>query len=182
MAYLQQITQEREALNYLPAASEYYYDQYSRNDESRFILEKNSWKSIKQNNSSGKYLTDKELKYIALINGLLKNARFGVEYFTLDFLCSELGITDRQLRTIRNNTSHVFTTKWRKATRSYKGRLENVYAIRPTEHTIFLLGEANYYKSEYNSFASNCVQNVKLGSQLPTSIYKDENINNIRSN
>ena len=182
MAYAQQIKQEQEALNYLPAASEYYYDQYSRNDESRFILEKNSWKSIKQNNSSGKYLTDKELEYVALINGFLKNARFGVEYFTLDFLCRELGITDRQLRTIRNNTSHIFTTKWRKATRSYKGKLENVYAIRPTEHTVFLLGETNYYKSEYNSFANNYVQNVKLGSQLPISIYKDENINNIRSN
>ena len=181
MAYAQQITQEQEALNYLPAASEYYYDQYSRNDESRFILEKNSWKSIKQNNSSGKYLTDKELEYVALINGFLKNARFGVEYFTLDFLCSELGITERHLRRIRNNTSHVFTTKWRKATRSYKGRLENVYAIRPTEHTVFLLGETNYYKSEYNSFVNNCVQNVKLGHQCPTSIYKDENNINIRS-
>ena len=67
MAYLQQINQEQEALNYLPAANEYYYDQYSRNDESRFILEKNSWKSIKQNNSSGKYLTDKELEYVALM-------------------------------------------------------------------------------------------------------------------
>ena len=76
MAYLQQITQEQEALRYLPAANEYYYDQYSRNDESRFILEKNSWKSIKQNNSSGKYLTDKELKYVALINGFLKNMSF----------------------------------------------------------------------------------------------------------
>ncbi len=182
MTYAQQITQEQEALNYLPAANEYYYDQYSRNDESRFILEKNSWKSIKQNNSSGKYLTDKELEYVALMNGFLKNARYGVEYFTLDFLCSELGITERHLRRIRTNTSHVFTTKWRKATRSYKGRLENVYAIRPTEHTVFLLGETNYYKSEYNSFVNNCVQNVKLGHQCPTSIYKDENNINIRSN
>jgi hypothetical protein len=181
VTYAQQITQELEALNYLPAASEYYYDQYSRNDESRFILEKNSWKSIKQNNSSGKYLTDKELEYVALMNGFLKNARFGVEYFTLDFLCSELGVTERHLRRIRTNTSHVFTTKWRKATRSYKGKLENVYAIRPTEHTVFLLGETNYYKSEYNSFVNNCVQNVKLGHQCPTSIYKDENNINIRS-
>ena len=56
----------------LPNASEYYYDQYSRNDESRFILEKRSWKNIKQNNSSGKYLTDKELEYVGLINGFLK--------------------------------------------------------------------------------------------------------------
>jgi hypothetical protein len=182
VAYAQQISQKQEALNYLPAASEYYYDQYSRNDESRFILEKNSWKSIKQNNSSGKYLIDKELKYVALMNGFLKNARYGVEYFTLEYLCSELDVTERHLRRIRTNTSHVFATKWRKATRSYRGRLENVYAVRPTEHTVFLLGETNYYKSEYNSFVNNSVKSVKLGHQCPTSIYKDEKNINIRSN
>jgi hypothetical protein len=164
-----------------PNASEYYYDQYSRNDESRFVLEKRDWKNIKQNNSCDKYLTDKELEFVGLINGFLKTSRYGVEYFTIDYLCEELGITDRQLRTIRNNTSHIFKTKWRKATRSYKGRLENVYAIRPTEHTVFLLGETNYYKSEYNSFVNNSVKSVKLGSQFPFSIYKDENKNNNRS-
>ena len=90
MAYTQHIVPEQEALNYLPAAYEYYYDQYSRNDESRFFLEKSSWKSIKQNNASGKHLTDKELKYVALMNGFLKNARYGVEYFTLEYLRNEL--------------------------------------------------------------------------------------------
>ena len=175
MAYLQQTPQEQEALNYLPSAYEYYYDQYSRNDESRFVLEKNSWKSIKQNNSSGKYLTDKELRYIALMNGFLKNARYGVEYFTLDFLCSELGITDRQLRTIRKNTSHIFKSEWKKITPSYKGLLKKVYAIKPTEYTMFLLDETNYYKSRYN-------KNIQLGSQLPTSIYKNKSNINIRSN
>ena len=164
-----QITQEQEALNYLPPASEYYYDQYSRNDESRFILEKRNWKTLKQNNSSGKYLTDKELEYVGLINGFLKNARYSIEYFTLAYLCGELGITDRQLRTIRNNTSHIFKTKWKKAPRTYKGRLKNVYAIKPTEHTVSLLGETNYYRSKYNSFVNNSVKNIKFGSQLLTS-------------
>lgn len=164
-----------------PNASEYYYDQYSSNDESRFLVEKRAWKTLKQNNSSDKYLTDKELEYVALINGFLKNSRYGVEYFTIDYLCEELEVTDRQLRTIRTNTSHIFKTKWRKATRSYKGRLENVYAIRPTEHTVFLLGETNYYKSEYNSFVNNSVKSVKLGSQFPTSYNIDENKNIIRS-
>lgn len=182
MTATQQINQEQEALNYLPAANEYYYDQYSRNDESRFILEKNSWKSIKQNNSSGKYLTNKEVEYVALINGFLKNARYGVEYFTLEFLCSELGITERHLRRIRKNTSHIFKTKWRKVTPSHKGLLKKVYVVRPTEHTVFLLGETNYYKSEYNSFLNNSVKSVKLGHQCPTSIYKDEKNINIRSN
>lgn len=172
---------EQEAQNYLPNASEYYYDKYSRDDESKFIITKRSWKSIKQNNSSGKYLTDKELEYVSLINGFLKNAFYGVEYFTLEFLCSELGITERHLRRIRKNTSHIFKTKWRKITPSHKGLLKKVYAVRPTEHTVFLLGETNYYKSKYNSFVNNSVKSVKLGHQCPTSIYKDEKNINIRS-
>lgn len=181
MAYLQHIIQEQEDFNCSPNAYDYYYDQYSRNDESRFLVEKRAWKTLKQNNSSDKYLTDKELEYVALINGFLKTSRYGVEYFTIDYLCEELEVTDRQLRTIRTNTSHIFKTKWRKATRSYKGRLENVYAVRPTEHTMFLLGETNYYKSEYNSFVNNSVKSVKLGSQFPTSYNIDENKNIIRS-
>ena len=175
------LIQEDYNINTPPNAYDYYYDQYSRNDESRFLVEKRAWKTLKQNNSSDKYLTDKELEYVALINGFLKNSRYGVEYFTIDYLCEELEVTDRQLRTIRTNTSHIFKTKWRKATRSYKGRLENVYAIRPTEHTVFLLGETNYYKSEYNSFVNNSVKSVKLGSQFPTSYNIDENKNIIRS-
>lgn len=182
MSKPQQIIQEQEALTHQPKASEYYYDQYSRNDESRFILEKRDWKTLKQNNSSGKYLTDKELEYVALINGFLKTSYYGVEYFSLEYLCDELEVTPRHLRRIRTNTSHIFKTKWRKATRSYRGRLENVYAVRPTEHTVFLLGETNYYKSEYNSFVNNSVKSVKLGHQCPISIYKDENKKNIRSN
>ena len=183
MAYAQQIEQKREAFNYPtpPKAYDYYYDQYSRNDESRFLVEKRAWKTLKQNNSSDKYLTDKELEYISLINGFLKNSRYGVEYFARDYLCEELEITDRQLRTIRTNTSHIFKTKWRKATRTHKGRLENVYAVRPTEDTVFLLGETNYYKFEYNSFVNDSVKSVKLGSQFPTSIYNDEKNINIRS-
>ena len=72
------------------------------------------------------------------------------------------------MRRIRKNTSHIFKTKWRKKVRAYRGKLENVYAIRPTEHTVFLLKETAYYKS------------AKLGHQCPTSIYKyEKNIKDI---
>jgi hypothetical protein len=36
-------------------------------------------------------------------------------YLPLEFLCTELKITDRQLRTVRNEISHIFSSKWRKA-------------------------------------------------------------------
>ena len=149
-------------------AAEYYYDRYSEQDESRFLIEKIIWRGIKQNNSSDKTLTDKELEYTSLINGILKNSPEAVEYFSKDFLCARLNICDRQLRRIRKNTSHIFKTKWRKKVRTYRGKLEHVYAIRPTEHTVFLLKETAYYKS------------VKVGHQCPSSIYKyEKNIKDI---
>jgi len=163
-----------------PGAYDYYYDHYSRNDESKFNLEKKSWKHIKQNNSSGKYLTDKELEYLGLINGILKNSPHGVEYFTLDFLCNELEVSQRQLLRIRSNTSHIFRTKWKKALLTYRGRLTKVYVIRPTKHTVFLLGETNYYKALRP--VNYSVKSVKLGHSCPTSLYIDDNNKDIRSN
>ncbi len=163
MVYAQQIQEQLVPKLILPNAAEYYLDRYSEQNEGLFIIEKLSWHNIKQNNSSDKTLTDKELEYIALINGFLKNSPEAVEYFSQEYLCNRLNICERQLRRIRKNTSHVFKTKWRKRPKTYRGKLENVYAIRPTQHTVFLLKETKYYKS------------VKVGHQCPTSIYKDEN-------
>ena len=170
MACLQQIQEKLVPKLILPNAAEYYHDRYSEQNEDLFIIEKLSWHNIKQNNSSDKNLTDKELEYIALINGFLKNSPEAVEYFSQQYLCNRLNICERQLRRIRKNTSHVFKTKWRKRPKTYKGTLENVYAIRPTKYTVFLLKETKYYK------------NVKLGHQCPTSIYKDEKNIKDRSN
>lgn len=170
MVYAQQIQEQLVPKLILPNAAEYYLDRYSEQNEGLFIIEKLSWHNIKQNNSSDKTLTDKELEYIALINGFLKNSPETVEYFSQEYLCNRLNICERQLRRIRKNTSHVFKTKWRKRPKTYRGTLENVYAIRPTQYTVFLLKETKYYKS------------VKLGHQCPTSIYKDENNIKDRSN
>ncbi len=163
MVYAQQIQEQLVPKLILPNAAEYYHDRYSEQNEDLFIIEKLSWHNIKQNNSSAKNLTDKELEYIALINGFLKNSPEAVEYFSQQYLCNRLNICERQLRRIRKNTSHVFKTKWRKRPKTYRGKLENVYAIRPTQYTVFLLKETKYYKS------------VKLGHSCPSSIYKDEN-------
>ena len=170
MACLQQIQEHLAPKLILPNAADYYHDRYSEQNEDLFIIEKLSWHNIKQNNSSDKTLTGKELEYIALINGFLKNSPEAVEYFSQEYLCNRLNICERQLRRIRKNTSHVFKTKWRKRPKTYRGTLENVYAIRPTQYTVFLLKETKYYKS------------VKLGHQCPTSIYKDENNIKDRSN
>ena len=170
MICLQQTQEQLVPKLILPNAAEYYHDRYSEQNEGLFIIEKATWHNIKQNNSSNKTLTDKELEYIALINGFLKNSPEAVEYFSQEYLCNRLNICERQLRRIRKNTSHVFKTKWRKRPKTYRGTLENVYAIRPTQYTVFLLKETKYYKS------------IKLGHQCPTSIYKDEKNIKDRSN
>lgn len=159
---LKQIQEQEAPILTLPNAYDYYYDRYSEQNEGLFITEKATWHNIKQNNSSNKPLTDKEVEYIGLINGFLKNSPEAVAYLSKDYLCQRLNICDRQLRRIRKNTSHIFKTKWRKKTKTYRGILNNVYAIRPTEHTVFLLKETKYYKS------------VKVGHQCPISIYKYE--------
>jgi hypothetical protein len=174
------IIQDRNVLTTPPGAYNYYYDHYSCNDESKFNLKKKSWKRIKQNNSSGKYLTDKELEYLGLINGILKTSPRGVEYFTLDFLCNELEVSPRHLFRIRSNTSHIFITKWKKALPTYKGRLTKVYVTRPTKHTAFLLGETNYYKAL--RLVNHSVKSIKVGHGCPSSLYIDDNNKNIRSN
>ena len=159
--------QEQEALNPRPSfpnAYDYYLDYYSEEEESTFIVVKDKWRSIKQNNSSGKYLSETELSYLGLCNGFLQNSKNGKEHFGKQYLCNRLKIHERQLRTVRNNTSHIFPSKWRKVTKTPTGVKKNVYAITASEQATFILNEPKYYKS------------IKLGSQLPTSIYKDENI------
>ena len=79
MTCLQQIQEQLAPKLILPNAAEYYHDRYSEQNEGLFIIEKLSWHNIKQNNSSDKNLTDKELEYIALINGFLKNSPEAVE-------------------------------------------------------------------------------------------------------
>ena len=166
-----QIAKQLEPYQEPQPAEIYYHDKYSEIKESTFTIKRERWKNIRQNNSSGNYLTDKEIEYIAILNGFLRSSSPQVEYFTKEYLCKRLRIGERQLSRLRKNTSHIFTTQWKKRVRSYRGTLEKVYAIRPTEHTAVLLGESKHYRS------------VKVGHQCLTSIYKDEkNIKRNRSN
>jgi hypothetical protein len=56
-----------------------------------------------------------ELKLLNMIYSRIKESPSKTVYLPLEFLCTELKITDRQLRTVRNEISHIFSSKWRKA-------------------------------------------------------------------
>ena len=161
------LQQEQKAPNLRPiyqSAYDYYIDYYSEEEEHTFRIIKDTWGNIRRSNNLNQKLTETELKIISLVSTLIERSSLGLAYFSLDYLCAKLGITDRQLRTVRKNINHIFLSKWRKATRINGVLKKNVYVFSYTLQGRGLLGNsAKYYKI------------IKLGSGLPTSINKDEN-------
>ena len=151
-------------------AYDYYIDYYSEEEESTFYIIKDEWTNIYRNNDLSQKLTETELKLISLVSTLIKRSPLGLAYFSLEYLCAKLGITDRQLRAVRKNINHIFSSRWRKASRIDGVLKKNVYVFVYTIQGRNLLGTSvKYYES------------VKVGSGLPTSINKDEKYINNRS-
>lgn len=149
-------------------AYNYYLDYYSEEEENTFRITKDFWQDIGRSKDSGQRLTETELKLISFVSTLIE--RSGFAYFSLEYLCAKLNITDRQLRTVRKNIDHIFFSRWRKATKISGVLKKNVYVFSYTASGRELLGNSvKNYKS------------IKLGSELPTSIYKDKNIKKYRS-
>ena len=112
-----------------PSAYDYYIDYYSEEEENAFLIIKNAWENIHRSNDLSQKLTKTELKLISLVSTLIKRSPLGLAYFSLDYLCAKLGITDRQLRTVRKNINHIFSSRWRKATRINGVLKKNVYVF-----------------------------------------------------
>jgi hypothetical protein len=144
-------------------AYDYYTDYYSEKEENTFRITKSSWENIHRSNDPSKKITSTDLKLISLISTLIKQEPLGVAYFSLDYLCAELDITDRQLRTVRKNINHIFSSRWKKATWINGELKKNVYVF-----TYTLQGR------DILDVSAKCYESVKLGSGLPTSINKDE--------
>ena len=153
-----------------PNAYNYYFDYYSEEEDHTFRVTKDTWENICRSNDPSHRLTETELKLVSLVSTLIERSPLGFAYFSLEYLCAKLNITDRQLRTVRKNINHIFLSRWRKATRINGALKKNVYVFAYTPEGRYLLGNSTkHYKS------------VKLGSPLPTSIYKYEKYINNRS-
>lgn len=164
MAYLAQKYEQKAQRPIYPEAYQYYLDLYAEKQTSSFRIIKDIWEDIPQNNTKDKPLTESQLKLVAIIYALIEKSDNRVTYFSLDFLCTKLKITDRQLRTVRKAISHIFHSKWRKAIKIKGIRRENIYIFSYTcRGKIILEATDKYYKS------------IKLGSTLPTSYNKYEN-------
>jgi len=164
MAYLAQKHEQKAQRPIYPEAYQYYLDLYAEKQTSSFRIIKDIWEDIPQNNTKDKPLTESQLKLVAIIYALIEKSDNRFTYFSLDFLCKKLKITDRQLRTVRKAISHIFHSKWRKAIKIKGIRRENIYVFSYTcRGKIILEATDKYYKS------------VKLGSTLPISYNKYEN-------
>lgn len=164
MAYLAQKYEQEAQRPIYPEAYQYYLDLYAEKETSSFHIIKDIWEDIPQNNTRDKPLTESQLKLVAIIYALIEKSDNRVTYFSLEFLCTKLKITDRQLRTVRKAISHIFHSKWRKAIKIKGIRRENIYVFSYTcRGKIILEATDKYYKS------------IKLGSTLPTSYNKYEN-------
>lgn len=163
------LKQERETPRpTFPNAYNYYLDYYSEEEDHTFRVTKDTWENIHRSNNPSHRLAETELKLISLVSTLIERSPLECAYFSLEYLCTKLNITDRQLRTVRKNINHIFSSMWRKASMINGALKKNVYVFAYTPQGRSLLGNSTkHYKS------------VKVGSKLPTSIYKDEkNINN----
>jgi len=164
MAYLAQKHEQKAQRPIYQEAYQYYLDLYAEKQTSSFHIIKDIWEDIPQNNSRDKPLTESQLKLVAIIYALIEKSDNRFTYFSLDFLCKKLKITDRQLRTVRKAISHIFHSKWRKAIKIKGIRRENIYVFSYTcRGKIILEATDKYYKS------------IKLGSTLPTSYNEYEN-------
>ena len=164
MAYLAQKHEQKAQRPIYPEAYQYYLDLYAEKQTSSFHIIKDIWEDVPQNNTRDKPLTESQLKLVAIIYALIEKSDNRFTYFSLEFLCTKLKITDRQLRTVRKAISHIFHSKWRKAIKIKGIRRENIYVFSYTcRGKIILEATDKYYKS------------IKLGSTLPTSYNKYEN-------
>ncbi|WPX99819.1 DnaA-like domain protein (plasmid) [Candidatus Megaera polyxenophila] len=164
MAYLAQKHEQKSQRPIYPEAYQYYLDLYAEKETCSFHIIKDIWENIPQNNTRDKPLTESQLKLVAIIYALIEKSDNRVTYFSLEFLCTKLKITDRQLRTVRKAISHIFHSKWRKAIKIKGIRRENIYVFSyACRGKIILEATDKYYKS------------IKLGSTIPTSYNKYEN-------
>jgi hypothetical protein len=104
-------------------------------------------------------LTNTQFKLLNIISYYMGISPSKTVYLPLKSICTSLDITDRQLRTVRKGISHLFNSKWRKATKIDGIIRKNVYVFKPIENNL-------------------CKTSELQGQKLPTSNKENKNLNN----
>lgn len=99
--------------------------------------------------------TKSELKLLDIIFHYMDKSPSKTVYLPLEFLCMELQITDRQLRTIRHEISHIFSSKWRKATKIDGAIRKNVYVFKQVRNLTLPTSELKTEKLPNSNIEDN---------------------------
>lgn len=111
-------------------------------------------------------LTNTQSKLLNIISYYMGISPSKTVYLTLEFLCNSLGITDRQLRTIRKEISHIFDSKWRKATKIDGIIRKNVYVFKIIQNNLGKTSELESLKlPTSNKEEKNINKNIDLKSK-----------------
>lgn len=112
-------------------------------------------------------LTNTQSKLLKIISYYMGISPSKTVYLTLEFLCISLGITDRQLRTVRKEISHMFDSKWRKATKIDGIIRKNVYVFKVVQNNLGKTSELESPKlPTSNKEEKNLNKNIDLKSKF----------------
>jgi hypothetical protein len=110
--------------------------------------------------------TKSESKLLEIISYYIEKSPSKTVYLPLEFLCTELKITDRQLRTIRNRISYIFASKWRKATKIDGIIKKNVYVFKQVGSFTLPTSELKISKLPTSNIEdNNLYKNIDLKSE-----------------
>lgn len=112
-------------------------------------------------------LTNTQSKLLKIISYYMGISPSKTVYLTLEFLCTELDITDRQLRTVRKDIGHIFDSKWRKATKIDGVIKKNVYVFKVAQNNLGKTSELESPKlPTSNKEKKNLNKNIDLKSKF----------------
>lgn len=110
--------------------------------------------------------TKSESKLLDIISYYIEKSLSKTVYLSLEFLCTELKITDRQLRTIRKRISYIFASKWRKATKIDGIIRKNVYVFKQVGSFTLPTSELKISKLPTSNIEdNNLYKNIDLKSE-----------------
>jgi hypothetical protein len=111
-------------------------------------------------------LTNTQLNLLKIISYYMEISPSKIVYLTLEFLCSELDVTDRQFRRLKKAISHIFDCKWRKATKINGVIKKKVYVFKQVGNIIFSMSDLKSLKCPTsNKEDNNLNKNIDLKSK-----------------
>jgi len=146
------------------SAKVYYNDFNAEKRKKRFTQKDHDFNYICKATDPDVPITRNEQDLLANITNMIKSSPIGVAYLTQERLSELTQTGKRQNNVMRKNLKHILISKWRKVV-----KIDGV--VRKKTIIFTLTKDAKSIMDNPQEY----YEKVKVGSQVPTSLYKDEN-------